>query len=410
MTTAIDFQQDQDYAMLCRGQLANPYSIYGRLREEEPVHWSTGFNGWLLTRYTDVLDAFHDQRLESAPRLSSYINQLPPQTRDSVEPLYQHYATWLTNIDPPRHTRLRNLVNRAFTPRMINSLRPFIEQTVHQIIDSRVATGQMEVMGELACPLPSAVIARILGVPQHEWTRFQSWSQQISDFSGTGRPQVEKALLAQQSAEAMSEFVQRIARDPAVDPDQSLIAKLAAMAAEGDHLSESEMGGMCVFLLVAGHETTMALIANGLLAMLQNPDELGRLRENSELLGSAVEEMLRYDSPLQHQIRVAREDLEIGGRHIHQGERVVLLLGAANRDPAQFPQSDRFDIGREPNHHLAFGHGIHFCIGAPLARLEAKIVMQVLLERLPNLRLAPQEIHWRHHTSNRHPTKLTVVF
>jgi len=404
------FQKDEDYAALCCGQMADPYPVYHRLREEDPVHWSDGFNGWLLTRYDDVLEAFRDSRLESAGRLSTYMDQLPQETRGDVEPLYQHYATWLTNLDPPPHTRLRNLVQKAFTPRMINGLRTFIERNVEQIIDSRRSAGRIEVLSELACPLPSAVIAQMLGVPARDREQFQEWSQQISDFAGTGRPQVDKALRAKLAMLKMSEFVHEIARDLTRDSDQNLIATLSAVAADGDRLSENELVGMCVFLLVAGHETTMALIANGLLALLQHPQQRSKLQHNLVLLDAAVEEMLRYDSPLQHQIRVAKEDVEVGDRCIQRGQRIVLLLGAANRDPGQFPEPDRFDIARDPNRHLAFGQGIHFCIGAPLARLEATVVMRVLLERIPNLRLAPQDIYWRHHTSNRHPRRLEVEF
>ncbi len=410
MSLIKDFQKDEEYALLCCGRSANPYPVYHRLREQDPVHWSEEFNGWLLTRYDDVLAAFSDSRLESAPRIDSYMNQLPERTRSDVEPLYQHYATWLTNLDPPSHTRLRNLVHKAFTPRVVNGLRPFIEQAVEEIIDSKKSTGCMEVLSELACPLPSAVIAKVLGVPARDWAQFQIWSQEISDFVGTGRPQSDKAKLAQQSMLQMSAFVERIARQRVEDPEANLIAALATVAADGDRLSEHELVGMCVFLLVAGHETTMALIANGLLALLQHPDELSRLRQSPALMSSAVEEMLRYESPLQHQIRVAREYLEIEGRPIQQGQRVVLLLGAANRDPAQFRHPDDFDITREPNRHLAFGHGIHFCIGAPLARLEATVVMQILLGRLPRLGMADQELRWRHHTSNRHVRSLEICF
>ncbi len=403
------FQNDPDYTALCCGRSADPYAVYRRLRDEDPVHWSEGFNGFLLTRHADVYSALRDPRLPSGGRLASYMDQLPLTVQQEVQPLREHYATWLVNLDPPDHTRLRTLVSKAFTPRVVEGLRGYIEQTSHALMDTARSTGQIEFVGQFAQALPAKVISKMLGVPPQDSPQFERWSQVISDFTGTGRPRPEMALAAQQAVNAMSQFVKQLTDQRRRQPCDDLLSGLVSVEERGDKLSEHELVGMCVFLLVAGHETTMCLLSNGLLALLQFPEQMQRLRDQPEWMPAAVEEFLRYDSPLQHQVRTAREDLEISGTRIQQGQRVVLLLGAANRDPEQFHEPDRLDIGRTPNHHLAFGLGIHYCIGAPLARLEAQVAFKVLLQRVPNLRLLDPDVRWREHTSMRHPRQLHLA-
>lgn len=398
------------YPLLCRGKLANPYPVYHWLRANDPVHWSDGFNGWLLTRYADVLAGLRDPRLPSGGRLASYMDQLPEPVRGEVQPVRDHYATWLVNLDPPDHTRLRGLVSQAFTPRMIENLRPFIQQTADELIEAALPRGRMELVAEFAQALPARVISQMLGVPPGDSGEFERWSQTISAFLGTGRPQADKARAAQRDMLAMSRFVQTLAEQRRQQPAHDLISALIAIEEQGDKLSTNELVGMCVFLLVAGHETTMSLISTGLLALLQYPGQARALRDNPSLSATAVEEFLRFESPLQHQVRTAREDIEIDGRRIRQGQRVLLMLGAANRDPAQFCDPDRLDIGRAENRHVAFGHGIHFCLGAPLARLEGQVAIPTLLRRLPRLALVGGPLEWREHTSMRSPQQLWVEF
>ena len=292
---------------------------------------------------------------------------------------------------------------------MVEGLRGYIEQTSHALLDTARPSGQMEFVGQFAQSLPAKVISKMLGVPPQDSPQFERWSQVISDFTGTGRPRPEMALAAQQAVNAMSQFVKQLADQRRRQPCDDLLSGLVSVEERGDKLREHELVGMCVFLLVAGHETTMCLLSNGLLALLRFPEQMQRLRDRPECMPAAIEEFLRYDSPLQHQVRTARDDLEIAGTRIQQGQRVVLLLGAANRDPIQFCEPDLLDIGRMPNHHLAFGLGIHYCIGAPLARLEAQVAFDVLLQRMPNLRLLEPDVRWREHTSMRHPKQLHLA-
>lgn len=398
------------YELFCQGALADPYPIYLRLRCDEPVHWSDGFNGWLLTRYGDVQSALKDPRLPSGRRLDSYMNQLPGDEWARSQPLRSHYSTWLVNLDPPDHTRLRTLVSKAFTPRMVEQLRPFIASMANELIDAHLSQGQMEFISEFARPLPARVISRLLGIRTEESAQFEHWSENISAFTGSGRPKIARARAAHQAVDAMSAFVRGLVARRRARPCDDLLSALVSIEEQGDRLCDQELIGMTVFLLVAGHETTMSLLANGLLALVKHPDQLVRLQADRSLMSWAVEEFLRYESPLQHQVRTAGEDLEIGGVSIKRGQRVVLLLGAANRDPHQFTDPDQLDLSRNPNHHLAFGLGIHYCLGASLARLEAHIVFHTLLDRFASIRLVEPQIRWRRHTSMRNPDRLSVEF
>lgn len=396
------------YGLFCRGRLPDPYPVYHWLRDYDPVHWSDGFNGWVLTRYRDVLAALRDVRLRSFGRIESYMRGLPQEEWEAAQPLYRHYMTWMVNLDPPDHTRLRTLINKAFTPRVVESLREYIESTCCELIDAAIARGHMDVMSQLACPLPALVIARMLGVPAEEREQFQNWSREISAFTGTGQPEVEKLRSAQRSMRAMTEYVTQLAAQRRQSPQADLLSELVKVEEQGNRLNEHELAGMCVFLLVAGHETTTGLIGNGMAALFQYPDQLEKLCREPGLIASAVEEFLRYESPLQHQVRVAGEDFVMEGRTIRQGQRIVLFLGAANRDEEQFPQPDQLDIARENNRHLAFGYGPHFCVGAPLARLEGKIAFDLLLKALPGMRLKNASIAWRQDTSMRQPLSLDI--
>jgi len=400
---------DDEYQRLCRGQLADPYPVYSRLREDEPVHWSDGFNGWLLTRYANVQAALKDPQLPSGGRLDSYMRTLPFDVLNECKPLRDHYATWLVNLDPPDHTRLRTLVSKAFTPRVVEQLRAFIEDTTDELLASWTSNEKLDFVSRLARPLPARVISRLLGIRPEESAQFEQWSEEISAFQGTGQPQVSLAKRAQAAVEAMSSFVRRLVMRRRAEPLDDLLSALVSVEERGDRLQEHELVGMTVFLLVAGHETTMSLLANGLLALLSHPEQLDRLRADLDLMPTAIEEFLRFESPLQHQVRTARCDMDIAGVSIAQGDRVVLMLGAANRDSAQFPDPDRLDVGRTPNQHLAFGLGTHYCIGAPLARLEAQIVFRALLERFATISLYDSHIVWRRHTSMRNPEKLYIA-
>ncbi len=393
-----------------QGKLSNPYPLYQQLRKEAPVYWSDAFNGWLLARYADVKAALHDPRLVSNERVRANMDRLPETGGADIRPFSRILAQWIINQDPPDHTRLRTLLNKAFTPRLTESARPNIQATVDQLLESAEYKGKMDVLADFAFPLPAIVISRMLGVPDEDRDQFKQWVDDIHAFLGSTHLLPAQAELAQKGMLAIRDYIQSIAVQRRQHPAEDLITTLLIAEEQGDMLTENELFALCINILVAGYETTMSLIANGLLLLLHNPDQLQKLRDNPALIETAIEEFLRYETPLQNQDRVASEDLDIGGKHIHKGQRVILLLGSANRDSAQFADPDCLDIARQDNRHLAFGYGIHFCVGAPLARVEGQIAINTLLRRLPALRLIGADVEWRENVSIRNPQSLWVAF
>jgi cytochrome P450 len=399
---------DFDAALLTPDYLANPYPYYAHLRETEPVYWSGRLNGWVLTRYEDVHNALKDPRLISSRRVSSYADSLPQQTQAKMRPLFYQFDKWIGNMDAPDHTRLRRLVNVAFTARVVENLRTEIESIVDELLAATETEGSVEFVGDFAYPLTAIVIARMLGVPSGWRKQFMKWSDDLTAYSGTGRAAPAVAEAASRSAAELTALFKQLVEERRANSQEDLLSRLVEAEDQGDRLNEQELLGMCGFLLVAGHETTMALLSNGLLALLRHPAQLQRLRTDPQQISTAVEELLRYDSPIQHQTRCAAEDLEIAGTSVKKDDRVIPLLGSANRDPATFPEPDRLDLGRDPNPHLAFGFGPHFCLGAPLARLEAQIAVLAILQRWPTLQLINPQPHFRHHTSQRNPVRLDI--
>jgi pimeloyl-[acyl-carrier protein] synthase len=366
----------------------DPYPLYHRLRAEDPVHRSAlGF--WVLTRHADVLGVLRDQRMSRDPRSSQRLGQLRSSTEMDDLLGSEETAPSMLFVDPPDHTRLRALVNKAFTPAAVGRLRPRVEAIVAGLLDQVAGAGAMDVVEDLAYPLPVTVICELFGVPEADRDRFRAWSRELVRLLD---PLVADDALqrAMKARLALRDYLRDLIAERRVHPGADLLTALISAEDQGQQLSEAELVSMCVLLLVAGHETTVNLIANGTLALLRNPEARASLQADPELAGSAVEELLRYDSPVQFTSRHALADLDIGGRRIRAGETVIGVLGAANRDPAQFPDPDRLDLARAPNRHIAFGGGIHFCLGAPLARMEARIAIPALLERLPGLELGPE--------------------
>jgi cytochrome P450 len=354
---------------------AHPYPVYRAMRESDPVHWSPDLGVWFLSRYEDVMALLRDQRF-SADRSRSSLYVAPPRAV---------YRSLLT-LDPPDHTRLRGLVSKAFTPRVVEALRPRIEMIVDRLLDAAAARGEMEAITEFAYPLPVTVIAEMLGVPAEDWERFREWSATLAASLDPVMPE-ERWARVFPARDALFDYFRIIVAERRSRPRDDLISAMVAAEENGDVLSEHELLVMCNLLLVAGHETTVNLLGNGLLALLTHPETMAELRARPALTESAVEELLRFDSPVQFTGRVAVEEAEIGGRTIAPRQSVVAMLGAANRDPDQFPSPDRLDLARSPNLHLAFGRGIHFCLGAPLARLEGQIALTAMLQRFPRMRL-----------------------
>jgi len=390
----------------------NPYPLYHQLRAEAPAYWSEAWGCWLLTRYDDVVNTLRDhKRFSSVGRLTSVIEQeLPEPVREQIQPLVRHYSTGLINVDPPDHTRLRGLVHKAFTPRVIERLRSHVQEIVDGLLDQVQAAGRMDVIADLSYPLPVTVIAELMGIPKNDHEQFKAWSGQIVEFMATPRPTPAILLRSQEALLALRSYFRHIfAEQQRQAPREDLISALVAVEEAGDKLAEEELLSTCVTILIGGHETTTNLIASGLWALLQHPEQLQKLRTRAELIGPAVEEFLRYEGPFQRNRRIATEDVRLNGQQIKKGELVVQFLGAANRDPAQFPEPDRLDIERSPNKHLAFGYGVHFCLGAALARLEAPLAINTVLRRMPDLQLATDKLEWQN-TVFRGLQELPVTF
>src|SRR5712691_10702845 len=352
----------------------DPYPMYRYLHAAAPVQWSDVLEAWTLARYTDVVESLTD------PRYSA----------DRTVDTDQGYTVAKSMLvsDPPDHTRLRALVQKAFTPRMVEQLRPRIGSIVRELID-RIATrgGPFDVITDLAYPLPVVVIAELLGVPPEDRETFRDWS---TDLAASLDPLISSELMERstRARDALHAYLRSIIAERRRSPRSDLISALVAVEERGEVLSEPELVVMCTLLLIAGHETTVNLIGNGMLALIKHPEQFARLRESPGLIGTAVEELLRFDSPVQLTGRIASEPLEIGGLHIEAGQWVLPLLGAANHDPQQFAQPERLDLTRNPNPHLGFGRGIHFCLGAPLARLEGQVAIAALVQRFRTLELA----------------------
>ena len=388
---------------------ADPYPLYHHLRSEDPVRWDAPLGAWVVTRYADVVSALSDARL-SAERITLSTEWLPEAMRETLGPVFRALARQMLFLDPPDHTRLRGLLNKAFTPRVVQGMRPRIQAIVDDLLDAVQEAGRMDVIQDFAYPLPAIVIAEMLGVPPEDRDQFRIWSDDFGALIGRSDLTLDGATRALRGvAEFMDYFRDIVARRRASRRDDLMQALIAAED-RGDALTEEELLANCVLLLAAGHGTTTHLIGNGLLALLRNPDQLRKLRDDPSSIAAAVTELLRYDSPVQATGRVAADELPIGARRVGVGEGVILCLGAANRDPEQFADPDRLDIGRRENRPIAFGHGIHFCLGAPLARIEARIAFATLLRRLPGLRLETDVLEWEPSLSFRGLARLPVAF
>ena len=375
---------------------ANPYPTYARLRSDAPVHRVSlpdGQGVWLITRYDDVVAVLKDERFVKDWRNATTPEQLAqiPPIPEVIKPLRRNMLA----ADPPDHERLRRLVSKAFTPRLIERMRPRVQEIADALLDAVEDKGEMDLIDDYAFPLPLTVIAELLGVPAEDRKRFREWSD--AAVSGdTTQEYVEKILLPHM--QAFTDYLRALFEEKRENPKDDLISALVRAEEAGDKLSEDELLGMVFLLLVAGHETTVNLIGNGTLALMQHPDQLQKLKADPSLIKPAVEELLRYDGPVETSTRrFAREDVAIGGTVIPKGEIVMVVIAAADHDPGRFPDPDLLDITRTDNKHLAFGKGIHHCLGAPLARMEGQIAISTLLSRLPNLRLkgSPESLTWR---------------
>jgi cytochrome P450 len=370
--------------------ISDPYPIYDRLRAEQPIRWTGG--DWQIFRYADAQALLRDPRL-GADRL-----QIDPQwlIASGLEPLFKTRDSMMLFADPPDHTRLRTLVHRAFTPRVVESYRPLVQRIVDQLLDAAAARGAIELIGEFAYPLPVTVIAHMLGVPVNMHDQFRRWSDSLAAFiGGTTRPEADVLPAALKAVLEMTDFFLALVAERRRAPRDDLLSALAQAEDGGDRLSEQELVANSILLLLAGHETTTNLIGNGMLALMRHPDQFALLRDHPELTPSAIEELLRYDSPVQVTSRRALTDIEFQRHRIEAGQTVTVFIGAANRDPAQYQDPARLDVTRGDVRHLSFGHGPHYCLGAPLARLEGQVAISTLVRRFTHMRTLDGQVVWR---------------
>ena len=390
----------------------NPYPTYHRLRSENPIYKSSFGGDWVLTRYEDVKTILRERRVYSDDRPKSLQEKSKYlQYRDeNLQALVDASNKFLFFMNPPDHTRLRRLVSKAFSPVVIERMRSQIQTIVDEFLDKVLSIGKIDIIGDLAEPLPVKIIARILGVPPHDaQDKLHQWASILS--------RILDPLISLEEYEVMNkailefqEYFRNLISQRAKEPQDDLISYLITTRDENEKLSEEEVLSTCMLLFVTGEETTVHTIGNGMLALLHYPGQMEKLKQEPQIIQTAVEEILRYDSPVQMTARIASDKLEIDNQTIQKGEKILLCLGGANRDPAQFPNPDQFDILRQENNHLAFGDGIHRCLGAALARTEAEIAINSLVQQLPNLKLASDKLEWRKNIVLRGLKALPVTF
>jgi cytochrome P450 len=394
------------YHLLDPDVLADPYPLYRRLRTESPVHWDPYLHAWVVTRYADVVTVLHRFSAARTPTPE----QLDAIGLSSLAPVAALMVRQMLFLDAPAHTRIRSLAAQAFTPRRVAELRRHIQEIADTLLDAVVARGRMDVIQDLAAPLPAIVTAEMLGVPTADHPQLKAWSADFAEMLGNFQHNPDRAARVLRSTEDMLDYFRAAVREQRTRPRPGLVSAMLQADIDGDRFTEDEVIANCIITMIGGQETTTNLIGNGVLALLRHPDELERLRREPALIGSAIEELLRYESPSQHTARLAPEDTVLGGQQIRRRQAVIAVMAAGNRDPERFPDPDRLDLARPDNRHLAFGWAAHFCFGAPLARLEGQIAVSTLLRRLAALRLETSALTWRTNLGLRGLTGLPITF
>jgi cytochrome P450 len=394
------------YHLLDPDVLADPYPLYHRLRTESPVHWDPFLHAWVVTRYADVVTVLHRFSAARTPTPE----QLAAIGLESLTPIAAVMVRQMLFLDAPAHTRIRGLASQAFTPRRVERLRQHVQEITDSLLDAVVERGRLDVLEDVAAPLPAIVTAEMLGVPTADHSQLKTWSADFAEMLGNFQHNPDRVPRVLRSTEDMIEYFRAAIREQQVRPRDGLVGALLRAEVDGDRFTEDEVIANCIVTMVGGQETTTNLIGNGVLSLLRHPDQLERLRREPALIASAVEELLRYESPSQHTARLAPEDTVLGDKLIRRRQAVIAVMAAGNRDPERFPDPDRLDLARPDNRHLAFGWAAHFCFGAPLARLEGQIVLSTLLRRLADLHLEPQPLVWRTNLGLRGLTALPVAF
>jgi pimeloyl-[acyl-carrier protein] synthase len=394
------------YQLLDPEVLANPYPLFEQLRTEAPVHWDPYLHAWVVTRYADVVTVLHHFSANRTPTPE----QFAAIGLAELAPLAQVMVKQMLFMDAPDHTRLRSLASTAFTPARVEALRSHIKEILDNLLAPLLQAGRMDVIADLAAPLPAIVTAEMMGLPTSDANQLKDWSADFAEVLGNFQHNPDRASRTLKCVEEMTSYFRDAIKQQRSDPTEGLINALLTAEIDGDRLSEEEIIANCIVTMVGGQETTTNLIGNGVLTLLRHPDQLERLRNDLSLIPSAVEELLRYESPSQHTARICREDTELGGKKIRKGQAVIAVMAAGNRDPERFPDPDRLDLGRTDNRHLAFGWASHFCFGAPLARIEGQLTFEALVRRTTNMAVEPGPITWRDNLGLRGLTSLPVTF
>jgi cytochrome P450 len=394
------------FQLLDPAVLGNPYPLYERLRTEAPVHWDPYLHAWVVTRYADVITVLHHFSANRTPTPE----QFAAMGLAELGPLAQVMVKQMLFMDAPDHTRLRGLASTAFTPARVEALRSHIKEILNNLLEPLLQAGQMDVIADLAAPLPAIVTAEMMGLPTSDANQLKDWSADFAEVLGNFQHNPDRSARTLKCVEEMTSYFRDAVQQRRAHPREGLINALLTAELDGDRLTEEEIIANCIVTMVGGQETTTNLIGNGVLTLLRHRDQLERLKNNLSLVPSAVEELLRYESPSQHTARICREDTELGGKLIRKGQAVIAVMGAGNRDPERFPDPDRLDLGRTDNRHLAFGWASHFCFGAPLARIEGQLVFEALVRRTTNMAITTSPIVWRDNLGLRGLTALQVTF
>lgn len=395
------------YHLLDPEVLANPYPLFQRLRTEAPVHWDPYLHAWVVTRYDDVITVLHRFSANRTPTE----DQLAAMGLAELSPLAQLMTKQMLFMDAPAHTRLRSLASLAFAPARVEALRAHIREILDRLLEPLLRKGRMDVINDLAAPLPAILTAEMLGVPTSDCDQLKAWSADFAEVLGNFQHNPDRAARTVKCVEEMTAYFRDAIQTQKQHPREGLINSFINAEIDGDRLTEEEIIANCIVTMVGGQETTTNLIGNGILSLLRNPEQLERLRNDLSLIPSAVEELLRYESPSQHTARICPEDTELGGKLIRKGQAVIAVMAAGNRDPERFPNPDRLDIARPDNRHLAFGWASHFCFGAALARIEGQLTFEAIARCTANLAFEPdQRLVWRENLGLRGLTALHITF
>jgi cytochrome P450 len=392
--------------VLAPENFVNPHALYRKLREHDPVQWDDYLHAWVVTSYREAVTVLTEYSADRTPKAS----RLDEVGLSSLKPFSEMMTQQMMFLDGAKHSRLRAICSAVFTPSRVHELKGHIEDIANSLLGEACKRGTMDLVAGFAAPLPAIVTAELLGVPSEDHEQLHAWVLDIAEVFGNYHPNPRRVSEIMRSLEDLRRYLWKQMESQRIHPSSGLMSSLMSAEVDGHRLSDEEVLANSIITLIGGHETTTNLVASGFLTLLRNPESLEELRLNPDITASSVEELLRYESPVQHTARIAPKDAQLRGKLIQEGSRVVVVLAAANRDPARFQDPDRLDLRRTDNRHLAFGWASHFCFGAPLARIEAQIAFSILVRRLSNPRLASQELEWRENAGLRSLRALPIRF